>query len=86
MICFQVTAIISLPRHPNDVKTLRIPYSSPYQIDRAWRRKKLIGWAMDRFVGFWWSLLILIGLGKDARLVLLFLRIFIQRIDRRLWL
>ncbi|SCV69067.1 BQ2448_2087 [Microbotryum intermedium] len=63
-----VTAILALPRHPNGSSGLRLPFTSPYPIDQRWRRKKVVGKVLDRFVGFCWCVVMLCGLGKDARL------------------
>ncbi|KAM0754092.1 DNase I-like protein [Meredithblackwellia eburnea MCA 4105] len=56
-----VTAIIALPRHPKGSRALRLPFAAPFPIDPFWRQKKLVGWAIDRFVGFFWCLLMLAG-------------------------
>ncbi|KAK4053691.1 hypothetical protein OIV83_001347 [Microbotryomycetes sp. JL201] len=74
-----VTAIIKLPRarsNPNlgssqtttTSQNLRLKTRNPFQVDQTWRKKKLMGWILDRVVGFNWCLLVLLGFNKDARL------------------
>lgn len=66
-----VTAIVSLPRQPkpsrkNPSTALRLVLPAPFTIDKHWRRAQLIGFLLDRFVGFFWSLFMLAGFGKNA--------------------
>lgn len=42
---------------------------SPYPVDQSWRRKQVVGVMLDRLVGFWWSIFMLLGFGKNAGLV-----------------
>lgn len=65
-----VTALFSCPTPPTDTsgEPLRIPHANPFAADPAWRRKQLIGLALDRSVGFVWSLVLLCGGGWSLKL------------------
>ena len=65
----QVTAIIALPRHPKGARALRLPFAAPFLIDPLWRQKQLVGWLLDRFVGFFWCLLMLAGFNRNLKCV-----------------
>lgn len=70
-----VTAVIALPRHPkpreggSHQRQLRLPNKSPFKIDSTWRRKKWIGWVLDRIVGYLWCLIMLAGFNRDTKYV-----------------
>ncbi|KAL8293008.1 hypothetical protein RQP46_000702 [Phenoliferia psychrophenolica] len=64
-----VTSIIALPRHPKGSHALRLPFAAPFKIDPLWRQKQLVGWALDRFVGFFWCIVMLAGFNRDLKCV-----------------
>lgn len=69
----QVTALVSLPRSPKPSKNsapsaLRLVLAAPFAIDPTWRRRQSMGRALDRFVGFFWCLFMLLGFNKNAGL------------------
>jgi hypothetical protein len=62
----QVSAVFNLS--PSSASS-RLPFSAPFPIDPSWRTRQTVGFVLDRLVGSFWTLLILLGLGKDARCV-----------------
>lgn len=62
-----VTAIISIPspskKNPPS-GPLRLPTRAPYAPDKGYRTKLLVGKLLDRIVGIWMLLIVLIGFGK----------------------
>lgn len=64
-----MTAIIALPRHPKGARALRLPFAAPFAVDPLWRQKQLIGWFLDRFVGFFWCIVMLAGFNRNLKCV-----------------
>ncbi|GAA5856870.1 hypothetical protein JCM5353_007305, partial [Sporobolomyces roseus] len=64
-----VVAIFKVPPPSSSSSSSSISYRpSPYPLSTTWRRSQIVGTALDRLVGLIWSLIVLLGFGKDARL------------------